>query len=807
MTKSPTAEDFFRLLRESKLVSDQSLSGVQRLVEPGVTTSSLTAALVKRGLLTSWQAQSLLAGRTCFTIGKYQLLDLIAENDRHLVYLGAHRQMERRVDICVARAADDHSAATREFIAQARKLADVNHPHLAHVFDFDEDAGRCYLVMEHVDGDPLVQWSEQKGRQHPHELVRIILQVASAVAYMQRQGIHHGELEASRILVDQSGNAKICGLWESCRSRGDENRSISDSASFGKLLASLLEHKPPFHQKDSRELQELADALTHVKGPTLDMNQVVVQLRQLLDRMSLDERAGVSTASVAAPKSGAEPPRDRHPWLSNNVLIFAGALGMVVLALAGLSRSRRSESVPSNILTTQKTTADRQPISRTREKRGSRRSSTRKTRQQSGNDRLDLAGAGLNRSQTSESTDERSEAPDERAEATGEQAEVPDEPSSVASNDSSRGPGEKTATLESQPVESVAKDESPTERPPVRDPPAAKPNPFTELPTAVNLPVIVRNSSAQLSLGKLPSSNGADVRLDVVGSETSHRAGFDFRASPSESKAGWTIHLGNANRDDSAQPIADVWVEGDELVFQWLPEIEQPTVARHLANCQLRLRSGDFQHLIWMRQGISEADPITITCPSSQMRIKVPLNVPPRPAALQFELIELGPELDGAEIDPPGQVTAGSGPVRLRVGEKKRRPIEFEFAIDTRRTIAVIVTPRFLSPLTKEWLAMTADNYTRVTQEIVLAKRSLPQLERRFDALKTSLQESGRVPDQQIRDLSADHRAKVRHIESAFDDLRSLSDVVNRLQGARVRFRLSYRIGDASIDLVRSREF
>ena len=89
-------------------------------------------------------------------IGRYHIKRMIGQGGMGVVYAAHDDRLDRLVAIKVVRpealAAD---GARERFRREARAAARVSHPHICPLYEFDEDNGQPFLVMELLDGEPL----------------------------------------------------------------------------------------------------------------------------------------------------------------------------------------------------------------------------------------------------------------------------------------------------------------------------------------------------------------------------------------------------------------------------------------------------------------------------------------------------------------------------------------------------------------------------------------------------------------------------------------------------------------------------
>ena len=90
------------------------------------------------------------------TLGHYRITEKIGQGGMGEVYRAHDEHLDRDVALKVlpvgALADED---ARKRFRREALTLSKLNHPHIAHVYDFDTQEGTDFLVMEFVAGDTL----------------------------------------------------------------------------------------------------------------------------------------------------------------------------------------------------------------------------------------------------------------------------------------------------------------------------------------------------------------------------------------------------------------------------------------------------------------------------------------------------------------------------------------------------------------------------------------------------------------------------------------------------------------------------
>jgi hypothetical protein len=123
------------------------------------------------------------------------------------VYLATQLSLHRKVAVKVLLSADDQVFSQR-FIKEGHLVASLHHPSIITIHDIDQLAdGRHYLAMEFVPGGDLAQY---KGRcLEPAQALRIVRQIASALAVVHDSGLVHRDIKPANILFRDDGTAVL----------------------------------------------------------------------------------------------------------------------------------------------------------------------------------------------------------------------------------------------------------------------------------------------------------------------------------------------------------------------------------------------------------------------------------------------------------------------------------------------------------------------------------------------------------------------------------------------------------------------
>jgi serine/threonine protein kinase/Tol biopolymer transport system component len=136
-------------------------------------------------------------------ISQYRIVSEIGRGAMGVVYLAEHIVLGRRVAIKTTNS--NHG----RFLREARAASALSHPHIAMIHDYGKtDDGQPYIVMEYIEGKTLADLIREHSLPIPKSL-RIIREVAEALAEAHRHGIIHRDIKPSNIAVDDRGIVKV----------------------------------------------------------------------------------------------------------------------------------------------------------------------------------------------------------------------------------------------------------------------------------------------------------------------------------------------------------------------------------------------------------------------------------------------------------------------------------------------------------------------------------------------------------------------------------------------------------------------
>ncbi len=142
--------------------------------------------------------------------GRYELISRIAVGGMGEVWKASDSIIGRTVAIKILK--DEYMGDPgflERFRAEARHAALVNHEGIANVFDYGEEQGSAYIVMELVPGEPLSAIIDREKRLPANRVLGIVAQTATSLQAAHDAGLVHRDIKPGNLLITPEGRVKI----------------------------------------------------------------------------------------------------------------------------------------------------------------------------------------------------------------------------------------------------------------------------------------------------------------------------------------------------------------------------------------------------------------------------------------------------------------------------------------------------------------------------------------------------------------------------------------------------------------------
>ena len=253
--------EFARSLVKSGLLTPDEVRAFYRsFPSDSRPTSAMALAreMVKRGMLTTYQASRVASGKyRGLVLGNLVLLEKIGKGGMGEVFRAQHRRMKRDVAVKILPEwAVESKLAVNRFQREVEAAARLAHPNIVTAYDADEQDGIYYLVMEYVDGRDLGTLVDQQGPLTLETTLSCIIQAARGLHFAHTQSVIHRDIKPANLLLDRSNTVKILDMG---LARLDGERPGDGDVPSSRQLIGTLEYMSPEQAENCELADERAD--------------------------------------------------------------------------------------------------------------------------------------------------------------------------------------------------------------------------------------------------------------------------------------------------------------------------------------------------------------------------------------------------------------------------------------------------------------------------------------------------------------------------------------------------------------------
>jgi eukaryotic-like serine/threonine-protein kinase len=242
--------------------------------------------------------------------GRYQMVRQVARGGMAEVFLARDLLLDRPVALKVLfpEFSLDRSFVER-FRREARAAANLNHPGIVSIYDWGEDAGTYFIVMEYVDGKTLREVIRSEGPLLAHRAAEIGADIAAALQFAHAHGVIHRDIKPGNVMiagqqvkVTDFGIARAGDPGESLTQTGAVMGTAtyfspeqaqgyavdvrSDVYSLGVVLYEMVTGRPPFKGDNP-----VAIAYQHVREQPVPPSEINPDVPRIFDAIVLKAMA------------------------------------------------------------------------------------------------------------------------------------------------------------------------------------------------------------------------------------------------------------------------------------------------------------------------------------------------------------------------------------------------------------------------------------------------------------------------------------------------------------------------------------
>jgi serine/threonine protein kinase len=260
-TELGACEWFVWDLRRSNLIDRGQLDqivGEFLQKNPRAEPAALAEFLVGKSILTDFQAQRLLQGKTQgFVLGPFTLMDAIGVGSMGTVYKAQSKTDNQwyAVKVLPRRSMWNVRIARRK----VRAFEQCRHPSVVPFVDVGTAGGMHYLAWPLVEGETLDKVLPKLGKIQPGLAAHFALQIAEGLDVCHQQGLFHGLLKPSNLMIGSGNQVFILDFGIGCLLAETEGESLVDTMSTSNSVTSGLDCSSPESIMDPTNLTPTGD--------------------------------------------------------------------------------------------------------------------------------------------------------------------------------------------------------------------------------------------------------------------------------------------------------------------------------------------------------------------------------------------------------------------------------------------------------------------------------------------------------------------------------------------------------------------
>ena len=236
---------------------------------------------------------------------RYEIVEKIGDGGMALVYSAKDTLLNRLVAVKILREqyANDSEFIDR-FYREAQAAASLSHPNVVTVYDVGTVEKTPFIVMEYVHGQNLSEIIKEQGQLNPADVVKVSIQICSALAHAHRHNIVHRDIKPHNILITKDGQVKVTDFGIAAissmsitqtgvvlgsvlyfspeQARGNKVDHLSDLYSLGVVMYEMLCGRVPF-----RAETPISIALKHIQDQPVPPTRVNPRVPPQLEKIVL----------------------------------------------------------------------------------------------------------------------------------------------------------------------------------------------------------------------------------------------------------------------------------------------------------------------------------------------------------------------------------------------------------------------------------------------------------------------------------------------------------------------------------------
>jgi serine/threonine-protein kinase len=252
-TAFATLDEYRAALAASRLVPEGDLRRIEAFIRrsPQLRPRQLAEYLVRERLLTRLQADYLIEGRVGnLTLANYTLLEVLGAGAMGSAYKARSSKDDA---FYVVKIVPRRNTLNLKTIAEkVQALKQVRHPRVSALVNIGAIGEHVYLAWPFLEGGrTLADQLKNGGKLPPRQAAQIALQVASGLQPYHDQGLFHGLLKMSDVLIGADRRVRVLDFGVGFLLTSERGKAVLDTMTNGKTLAHGLDTASPEAIEDS----------------------------------------------------------------------------------------------------------------------------------------------------------------------------------------------------------------------------------------------------------------------------------------------------------------------------------------------------------------------------------------------------------------------------------------------------------------------------------------------------------------------------------------------------------------------------
>jgi len=681
---------FLKALASSKILDDEKMAVATKLGQSNSDPKVIAVELIRAQLLTSWQAKFLLTGRSKLNLGNYVLLERLNRGALGDRFKARHVQLDKVVEVQLMEEGFSKRPELIDlFLKNAQHAAELDHPHLIHVFDVGQEATRYFLVSEFFNGRQLDD-REFVSSMDLSSLGNGLAAIGQAIKYSHEQGVVCGCLDSSKIVIDESGvfkleNTAISGIIDQFENTRDGNLAVrqvpvDDWNAFGaigvsltdlenlglndgqrRLLGSIFSQFVSLRENDTNKasiLLKTLDKFVAENSPghamLKDVSSGIGDSQDFVEtnvEPLLADQAGVNPNRVSDNLNGGTLSNDKVEMHHDDVqpgrdglvrsLVVAGLAMLATFLLVGIGaglyftlfsmqdaeeRNRVSKSYPKGSL------------AKIQASQKVKKNELNNLKKRSSAEDVAIPGENFKKERVKAQSDNSPNTVLNTNQETESGLNESKNPLELVSSSDIGKVSEEIADNVSDKIQKSNDSTSPkkNENDGKTLDKTVLPDAFSEFDEFQELPL--SSNLEKMVLGKVFCGKNHLLGLQLItDSEVVASRSVEFKATRGEGSENqrWKFSV---ERRTKSTVIAEIWREKDQLFFQWAQAAEKNQQAGYLRNCLLRLEAREDVIFAKLRKAAEIGD-LSVAEGKMTGKSKISLADLPNPTAIKYELL------------------------------------------------------------------------------------------------------------------------------------------------------------------------